>query len=483
MFLGLDLGTTNVKAILVDVTGSILAVGSAPVERFTTPQGGVEQDIDQIWNATCHAIREAAAVTTAKKIQAVGVSSQGGALQLLDAQEEPIGHVISWLDPRGKPFDHQLEQQLGKTYLISHIGSNFSTMVLGQLLRLQQESSNAWNAAKQIGFVGDVIVGRLCGRRACDPTSLSIAQLYNPSLGDVDREMLEHLKIDHLRLPDLVPVAEPAGRLGNPVARQIGLPAGIPVSPAVHDQYAASIGAGTVTEGDLLVGTGTAWVLLATTGCLSSPVAPRTFVCPHPVGGLFGQLLSMHNGGSAIQWALQATGQTGLQGEVLDAHLESVPPAADGLRFWPHLMPGGPKFESFRPGGHLAGILLAHTANHLLRAVVEGLACELNRHLERFTRTGLPVTRLVVSGPAATSRVTPQILADLTNRPVTTLNQSAVSSFGAATIARAMVDPNLKLRELAVSLAPVHHTLVPGQHAAVYQALFQEYLQPLALPN
>ena len=180
MYLGIDLGTTNVKALAVDTRGTIVVHGSASVQRTTTPDGGVEQSIEQIWNATCQAIREVARQLSPKDIQAIGISSQGGALQLLNSRDEPLGPVISWLDGRGKRFDREFEERAGEEYLIEHIGHNLSSMTLGQILRLQEESPEKLDAAAGVGFVGDVIVGRLCGRRAHDATSLSIGMLLNP---------------------------------------------------------------------------------------------------------------------------------------------------------------------------------------------------------------------------------------------------------------------------------------------------------------
>jgi xylulokinase len=466
MYLGLDLGTTNVKALVVDAQGAIVAQGSAPVARDSTPNGGVEQDIDQIWEATCEAIRGAVGQISTEAVQAVGVSSQGGSLQLLSDRHEPIGPVISWLDRRGDPFDRAFEQQMGEEYLVAHTGHNLSSMTLGQLMRLQEESPELLAAAAEVGFVGDVIVGRLCGRRVHDPTSLSIGMLYNPRRGAADPTLLEQLKIDGKKLPDLEMAIEPAGHLLGDVSQRTGLPEGIPISPAIHDQYAASVGAGTVDEGDVLVGTGTAWVLLVTTAQLMPPIAPRTFVCPHPFDGLFGQLLSMSNGGSAVQWALEFTGQSGLRGEELDNRLASIPPGADGLRCWPLLM----------QAGRLAGITLGHSANHLLRAVVEGLSCELSRHLSWFAAAGTPVNRLVLSGPAAVSSVVPQILADVTERPVTCLGQPDMSAFGAATIARRLVERHTDLRELASAVAPARQKVFPGTAVDSYQNLLAEYL-------
>lgn len=476
LFLGLDLGTTNVKALAVDTHGSIVAQGASPVTRTTTPDGGVEQDIEQIWNATCEALHQVASQVSAESIQAIGISSQGGALQLLDGEGKPQGPVISWLDGRGKRFDQEFEERMGTEYLVAHTGSSLSSMTLGQLLRLQEETPETLEAAEGVGFVGDVIVSRLCGRRAHDATSLSIGMLYNPHIDDADPELLKQLKIHQKTLPDLAPAAEPAGGLLREVAERTGLTEGIHVSPAIHDQYAASVGAGTTAEGEVLVGTGTAWVLLATTGQLMPPIAPRTFVCPHPCQGLYGQLLSMSNGGSALQWALDITGQTGLRGEELDNQLQSVPPGSGGLRCWPLLMEGGRTLGNASRGGQFSGITLGHCASHLLRAVVEGLACELARHLEWFTTAGAPVNRLVVSGPAAVSSVVPQILADVTNRPVTCLNQPDMSAFGAATVARKLVEPEADLRDLASTLAPAQRTLEPGPDTQLYRDLFTQYL-------
>ena len=104
MFLGLDLGTTNVKALVVDEEGRIAGEASAAVDWFHTPDGGLEQDVDQIWQAACDAVRRAVGQCDPAGIESIGISSQGGAVQLLDAQQKPLGRVISWLDSRGKPF-------------------------------------------------------------------------------------------------------------------------------------------------------------------------------------------------------------------------------------------------------------------------------------------------------------------------------------------------------------------------------------------
>ncbi len=482
MILGLDLGTTNVKALLIDRRGKVVAQGSSPVERYYVGTDGIEQDIEEIWRATCAAVREAIRGGNAQKVRAVGVSSQGGAMQLLDAEGRPRGRVISWMDGRGRPYDAQIEKELtaefGPDFFVEHVGYDKPAISVGQILRLRKESPQLISADAQIGFVGDVIVGRLCGRRAHDATSLSIALLLNPGRGKADAELLERLHVGEWQLPDLLPADTAAGRLTTAAAEATGLPAGIPVTPAIHDQYAAALGAGSVAAGDVSLGTGTAWVIVANTVELLRPAAQNTFVCPHPVHGLFGQMQSMCNGGSAVEWALSMMGDSAPRGEKMDRLLAGVPAGCDGLQFWPLLSPGMNIRPFEQAGGRMAGIHLSHGPQHVLRAVVEGLACELARHLSALQKGGISVERLAMSGAAAKSSVTPGIIADVVGCPVACLEEPSISAFGAGVAARALVEPGADLAELARELAPSTRTVDPGANARMYAELFERYLKP-----
>ena len=507
MFLGIDLGTTNVKAILVDRSGMVVARGSAPVSRRCTPDGGVEQDIEEIWQAACAAIRQAVQANTSDGgVEAVGVSSQGGALQLLDASLKPLGPVISWMDARGGPFDRSLVEELGEEFFVEHVGCRSCLITPGQILRLRQQSPGRMEQAAAIGYVGDIIVGRLCGRRAHDATSLSIAFLYHPSLGRADPALLRKLGLREEMLPELLPANRPAGSLTAEAAKATGLPEGIPVSPAVHDQYAASLGVGAIREGDVSLGTGTAWAMIALAGQLPRPVTPLAIVCPYLIPGLFGQMLSMVNGGSAVEWVARIIGRTPSPTE-LDGLMESVPAGCDGLVFWPMLVclggssdtandrPAGSRQGRTEPsrmsqttrlgleqrptGGCIHGITLAHGPEHLLRAAVEGLACELARHFLALAVAGQPVHRVLLSGGAASSRVTPQIIADVTDRPVAAMTEPAVSALGAAILARAMVEPHRELGELAERFASPHWNCSPGRDSPAYRRLLERFLEEM----
>ena len=147
----------------------------------------------------------------------------------------------------------------------------------------------------------------------------------------------------------------------------------------------------------------------------------------------------------------------------VDRLLAAASPGADGLRFWPFLS-GGPKGKSgIRLKGRLSGITLAHDRPHLVRAVVEGLACELLRHVRQLIDAGIRIERLIMCGSAASGRNTPQIIADVSRLPVCCVETADISALGAAMLARSLVEPDVKLDEIARQWTPSRRTVTPGE--------------------
>jgi len=478
LFLGLDLGTTNIKAIVVEEDGTIVSSGSAAVGIDYGGDGAAEQDIEDIWRGTREALSQAVAGTDGSRVRAIGVSSQGGAIQILDRAGRSAGRVIGWQDSRGGPWNSALTARLGAPWFGEHTGYPHSGSAIGQILRLREEGSLPEGFL--LGFVGDVVVGRLCGRRAHDATSLSEAGLLNPSLGTEDPESLAQIGVDRACLPALLGVGEPAGGLLPQVALQFGLPPDIPVGPAVHDQYAAATGCGAVRAGDTMFGAGTAWVLVAVTDTLTPPIAGVALVGRHPVAGLFGQMLSMVNGGACVSWVVRTLNLGSPGVAELDQLMAGVPAGSEGLRFRPllSLIGGGGLLPE--AAGQLDGLRLGHTPAHIVRSLVEGLACELGRYLQLMADGGVRVERLVMCGKAASSAVTPQIIADTTGLPVDCASLAETGSLGAAVFARGMVSPGVPLVVLADSMKPDMRRVAPGPGRADAEQRRRQYIQSLA---
>ncbi len=479
MFIGLDLGTTNVKAIVADESGKVVARASERVDLLHVGDRGVEQDIEETWTAARSVVAQLAVGADLARVRAVGVSSQGGALQMLNGDGRPVGRMISWLDGRAEPWNRRLTERLGEEWFAEHVGHGSSGTALGQLLRLREERPTLLDPPYQVGFLGDVIVSRLCGRRAHDATSLSLALLLNPSLQQADPAVLREMGLAEDRLPELLDPRSEAGPLLPEFARRAGLPVGIPVSPAVHDQYAAAVGCGAVHPGDVMLGAGTAWVLLAVGAELMRPVIPEAFVCSHLVEGLYGQILSLVNGGSVFGWALRNLGITGGEPEEVDAILRESPPGANGVMFWPFLSPGGGARLAPGTAGKLCGLRLSHGRADLLRAVVEGLTFELARYLGFLTDAGMEVDRLIMCGGAAAARLTPRIIAGITGLPIACIPETETSALGAGVVARGLLEKEAGLDALSEEMTPDEEVVRPGPDAERYAELFERYVESL----
>ena len=285
-------------------------------------------------------------------------------------------------------------------------------------------------------------------------------------------------------MPALLSAREPAGGLLPSAAQETGLRPGIPVSAAIHDQYTAALAAGAVRAGTVMVGTGTAWVLLAVSGSLTAPATLNAFVCHHAAEGLWGQIISLGNGGSALSWALELTGHSRAGGEEIDRLLESSPPGSDGLLCWPFFTALSVAGLAPKAKGRISGLQLSHRPAHVVRAVLEGLAFELKRHIGLLRGAGLPIERLVLSGRAAASRVTPQMLAAVIGLPLACAGSSASSALGASIIARGLCEPASPLAKLAEEMAPTASQVEAAADASsLYQAQFGEYLRSLSLPG
>lgn len=478
VFLGIDLGTTNIKAQMVSEEGTTLSSCSLPVGISYGAEGGAEQDIEEIWSRTKEAIRMAVDAAPGGRCRAIGVSSQGGALQILDGKGKASGRVIGWQDSRGDPWNRKLTQRFGSSWFAEHTGSSGSSSAIGQISRLREAGSLPRNFS--VGWVGDILIGRLCGNRAEDATSLSEAGLFNPRTGREDEEILRLLDIDSSRLPSLIDATSPAGSLLPELAAELGLPQGILVGPAVHDQYAAALGCGAVRAGDTMLGAGTAWVILAISDRLEAPVGGIALAGRHPVPGLFGQMLSMINGGACISWTIKTLRLTESGVGDLDALLSSVPSGCAGLRFRPLLSEMSAHGLPQGSSGRIDGLHMGHGPAHIVRAMVEGLACELGRHLRLLREGGVEVERIVMCGKAASSLVTPQIIADTTGLPVACSQVPETSSLGAAMLARSLVEPTMGLINLSEAMKPSLKTVEPGVNREEACARLEEYLTSLS---
>lgn len=431
--LGLDVGTTGTKAAVIDGEGRILGRGYREYDLVFPGEGRVEQDALDWWKASVGAVRDAvASLPDPSEIGAVSLSTQGATLVPTDEKGVPLRSALTWMDVRASREAEELAEAVGSEDVYRKSGWQANAALdVAKILWLRRHEPSLFRKTAMFLSTLEFMNGRLTGRFAADPTNAAIRQLYDIHEGSYDPATLSFLGISPDRLPEVLPVGSEVGRLLPAAAEELGLAQGIRVLNGVHDQYASALGVGAVEEGDLLLATGTAWVVFGVTGkplYTSSGLAPGV----HPVPGLWGAIASLPSAGSVLKWYKKIIGD---DFSVMDKEAPLRRESSAGLFFFPYLAGAG--FPHGLPDhrGTLAGLDLRHDKFDIARALMEGVGFETSLALEEFRRAGVPIRRMTMTGGASRSRFWCETLGYITGCEVRVSREADTAAVGAALIA------------------------------------------------
>jgi len=444
LVLGIDIGTTLVKAALCAPDGSCLGIGEAPQGVSCPRPGYAEQSPEGWWSGLSRAVRTALdrANVPGHRVASVGLATQGGTFALFDADGRPRGPALVWSDSRlrSTPASRELAEEHFRVTGVSHRGMTPAGI---EWIRANRQD---WLAPPyRIAFVPDYLSFRLTGRWVSDPTNLAISNLLELLGGDVALPVLSRVDVPREALAETRRAGETAGPLTSAAAAELGLRECIPVAVPAHDQYAAALGAGCVNPGELLLSAGTAWVLLLTS---AEPVLDRGssfWPGPHIERDRWGLLGAISSGCSTLEAALALTGQQPDWDEV-SRGVSDVPAGSDGLLLVPHLIGRTLPSLDTAARGALLGWSPGHRREHLWRAAMEGLALETRVACDYLAQQGAGTSTLRMVGGAARSPVWPGIVASVLDLPVQVFPGGDTAVRGAACLARrALGEPDLPL--------------------------------------
>jgi xylulokinase len=408
-FLGIDLGTSQVKALLTGPDGRVLGRGRAPYKVTVPAPGQAETDPGEWWRATGIAVREASAAAGDADVVALAVAGQMHGAVLADAAGVPLRPAIVWLDRRAAAEAARYGEL--PAVLTAPLGNQPSPGMAGPILRwLATHEPATVSAARWALQPKDWLRLQLTGEAATDPTDASGTLLF-----DLTRGAWATALIDALGLPaDLLPVirdpAEVAGRLRADAAAHLGLRPGIPVATGAADTAAALFAARLPADAALLtLGTGGQWIVPVAPGGWR-PTATTNLFSAIGVGALY-RLAALQNMGETINWVRTMLG-------VSWEHAYSTagrPWRPDTPVFLPYLAE-----ERWEPGrtGCLSGLTLAHTGDDLLRAALEGVAFLLRDRLGDLRAAGHDPARVLLGGGGSRHPAWRQLLADVLGLPL-----------------------------------------------------------------
>jgi xylulokinase len=468
--LGIDLGTTEVKAGLVGLDGRLIAITRAGygLEVGHGP-GWAEQDPGSWWSAVVGAVRalHRSEVADDVEIVAIGVDGHGPTLAAVDARGEATRPAITFLDTRSAPESAELEAATGVR--------GWGLGPLPAALWMERHEPAAAAATHWYLTTWEWLAFRLTG----EAVASLVAHQVTPDAGKV--AAATGLRVE--RRPPDGEMGAIVGRLTATAADALGLRAGIPVAGGTNDAFASYLGAGLLEPGDAYDpggsagGFGVYW---------HEPVeVPGAFVSPAPLEGRYSVGAAMAATGRALDWFRDDVIDGATTTERLIEEAAAIAPGADGLVFLPYL--AGERSPIWDPeaSGLLAGLTLAHGRAHITRAIMEASALALRHVAMPMLAAGVTVTAMRACGGPARSAVWNQIKADVTGFRVLVPAVLETAVLGSTMLGAVGIGAQPDLRAAIGAMTRVDRELSPDPRtAATYDRVYAAYtaLYPAVAP-
>jgi sugar (pentulose or hexulose) kinase len=429
--LGIDVGTSGTKAILMDDSGKIAGQGYKGYRLYSDGKR-VEQEAADWWDACVIAVRQAVSENKTSGVRAIGLSTQGATMLAIDSGGKPLGRAITWMDTRAQEEADKLKSLLGEEE-VYRISGWRSSPFLDAAKILWMKKQDAYRDARLYLSTIEYLNLKLTGRAVIDPTNAAIRQLYNINSGGWDERILNVVGVSERELPEIQKTGEFVGTLTREAADMLGLDRGVKVYNGAHDQYCASIGCGAVNAGDMLVSTGTAWVLMAIT---ENPIFSNTYIsaCTHPAEGFYGNMVSLVGTGASYQWVKDTYLPDEAFSSIDEKAARETEKCAD-FYFIPWL--AGAFYPRWNPNarGGFIGMDFASDPYCMALAVMESSAFALKNAVQDFETHGFKPQAIKIMGGAAKSAVWLDILTALMDIPFYKMEITNSCALGAAFIA------------------------------------------------
>src|SRR5579875_321586 len=432
MYLGIDIGTSSVKAVVIDDHGVIVAQRSAPLDVSRPAPGFSEQDPESWWRATASAVTTLPADARAA-VRAVGLSGQMHGATLLDAQDRPLRPAILWNDGRSARECLDLERRAPDARAITGniIMPGFTAP---KLLWVARHEPEIFRRTACVLLPKDYVRLKLTGDKVSDMSDAAGTAWLDVAKRDWSDVLLAATDLNRSHMPRLVEGSSPSGRLTDAAAEQLGLPR-VVVAGGGGDNAASAVGLGVVLPGQAFLSLGTSGVLFVVTDRFRPNPERAAHAFCHCLPRRWHQMSVMLSASSALDWAAQLVGELDLQRLVESAR-------ARGLnRHSPFFLPylSGERTPHNDPScrGVFFGIRADTAAADLAAAVLEGVALAFADGLDVLTESGAEIGQISMTGGGARLPYWGEVIAAALNRPLTYRSGGEVGgALGAARLAR-----------------------------------------------
>jgi xylulokinase len=478
LLLGLDISTTGAKALLIDPDGNVVSSASNPLALSTPRPLWSEQNPADWWAGMAASIREALAGAgrSGEDVLAIGLTGQMHGLVLLDESGEVLRPAILWNDQRTGPQCDEIRERIGKARLIQITGNDALTgFTAPKVLWVAENEPEVYAKARHILLPKDYIRFKLTGEYAMDRAGGAGTILFDLKKRTWSDEVLEALDIPAEWLPPTFEGPEVTGTISAEAAAQTGLAEGTPVVGGGGDQAAQAVGVGAVQPGIIALTLGTSGVVFATTESALIQPEGRLHAFCHAVPGRWHFMGVMLSAAGSLQW-YRDTLAPDVDFDTLVNEAADVPPGAEGLLFLPYLTGERTPYPDPLARGAWVGLTVRHGRAHLTRAVLEGVAFGIKDSFTLIKEAGLAsIDQVRISGGGAKSPLWRQIMADVLDVELVTVNTTEGAAFGAALLAGVGAGVYESVPAACAATIQVTPSTSPSGDVAAYQGIYPKY--------
>lgn len=479
LFIGIDLGTSACKFLLMDEAGRIENVVNESYPAAYPHPGWSEQDPEDWWDAVKKGIPELLSGFDAQDVKGIGCGGQMHGLVALDAHDRVVRPAILWNDGRTADEVSYLNNEVGTERLLELTGNiAYAGFTAPKLLWMAEHEPELFAEIAHIMLPKDYVVHMLTGAYSTDVSDASGTLLFDVAKRAWSEGMLEICHVDEDALPEVHESADVAGTLLPSVAKELGLPSGIVVCAGAGDNAAAAVGTGTVGAGTMNISLGTSGTVFIPTEGFSAGVGDRIHSFCHADGGwhLMGCILSA---ASCNQWWLERMlGTADYAGEQKGIDLDHVDTAQP--YFLPYLMGERTPLNDVFARGCFIGLRPDTSRQDMTRAVLEGVSFAVRDSVEIARSLGTAPERSMVCGGGAKSPLWLQMLANILGIALTLPETEQGPGYGGAMLAAVAAGRFATAREAASAIVRVKRTVEPDGAAraaidrryAIWQGLY-----------
>lgn len=489
-YLGIDIGTSSTKTLLIDEAGHAIAESTADYPVLTPKPGWTEQDPESWWQATIKTVREVMSKSGLKPadVRAIGLSGQMHGSVFLDKNSEVIRPALLWNDQRTAAETGEITARAGGRKKLIKLVANpaLTGFQAPKILWLRNNEPKNFSRLATVLLPKDDIRRRLTGVLATEVSDASGTLLLDVVKRRWSGKLLDALELDSSLLPEVFESEDVTGTLTAEAAELLGLTTECKVVGGAGDCAAGAIGNGIVKSGVLSTSIGTSGVMFVHSDEPQYDAGGRLHTFCHAVRGKWHMMGVNLSSGGSLQWWVEsvlnglstATTDNELSGlyERVTKEAAAVQPGSENLLFLPYLSGERTPHADPNARGTFVGLGLNHNRASMTRAIMEGIVFALRDSLEIIRSLDVPVKQIRVSGGGSKNPLFRQMQADIFDKKVTSLKVEQGAAFGVALLA-AVGDGAYKNIESAckATIEVAEETAVDRKAAKHYNKLFPIY--------